>query len=68
MDIPFTVAIRFFHSLLSPVPSKLRMVNKPLLFSLPLLISLLEAFFRFQTGLYDIHTGHQVDLDYLNWF
>jgi hypothetical protein len=43
-------------------------INK-LLLSLPLLISLLEAnIFPLPNISYDIHTGHQVDLDYLNWF
>jgi hypothetical protein len=44
-------------------------INK-LLLSLPLLISLLEAkhFSASKQVSYDIHTGHQVDLDYLNWF
>jgi hypothetical protein len=53
----------FSIPLLSPASFEASMaINKLLLFSLPLLISLLEVetFFRFQKVSYYIHTGHQL--------
>jgi hypothetical protein len=37
-------------------------------YKLLLFITLADFYSHFSSNFYDIHTGHQVDLDYLNWF